>query len=76
MMGWSESDMTRLKQLVLSGASVRKCAVVLSKPVLFVRNQARILGTPFPDAAPVALKYQIFSERKNDHQILAESRWR
>ncbi len=45
---WTEEELTRLRQMIESGASPARASVVFRRTLLSVQNQARKLGAPFP----------------------------
>jgi hypothetical protein len=46
---WRPDDIERLKQLVASGVSAARAAVVFRRSIVSVKGQAKRLGFPFPD---------------------------
>jgi hypothetical protein len=46
---WTEEDNERIKAFVAKGVSVFVAAAALKRNTISVRNQARRLGTPFPN---------------------------
>jgi hypothetical protein len=46
---WTEEDNERLKAFVHQGVSIFRAATAFKRSIISVRNQARRVGTPFPD---------------------------
>lgn len=46
---WTAEDLERLKQLVASGVSAARAAVIFRRSIVSVKAQAKRLGFPFPD---------------------------
>jgi GcrA cell cycle regulator len=46
---WTSADIERLKQLVASGVSAARAAVIFRRSIVSVKGQAKRLGFPFPD---------------------------
>jgi hypothetical protein len=47
---WTEQELVRFRQKVLSGASVTRCSAAFDRPSNSVRNQARRMGIPLVGA--------------------------
>lgn len=45
---WTEAECERLVDLIKSGCSVARAAVIFKRSISSVQNRARKLGTPFP----------------------------
>lgn len=46
---WTAADIERLKQLVASGVSAARAAVIFHRSIVSVKAQAKRFGFPFPD---------------------------
>jgi hypothetical protein len=46
---WTAADIERLRQLVRSGASAARAAVIFRRSIVSVKAQAKRFGFPFPD---------------------------
>lgn len=46
---WTAADIERLKQLVASGVSAARAAVIFRRSIVSVKAQAKRFGFPFPD---------------------------
>lgn len=46
---WTAGDIERLKQLVASGTSAARAAVIFRRSIVSVKAQAKRFGFPFPD---------------------------
>ncbi len=46
---WTAADIERLKQLVASGVSAARAAVIFRRSIVSVKAQAKRFGSPFPD---------------------------
>lgn len=50
---WTEEDSTRLVELVRSGVSAARCAVIFKRRITSVQKEARRRGCAFPDIRAV-----------------------
>lgn len=50
---WTEEDSARLVELVRSGVSATRCAVIFKRRITSVQKEARRLGCGFPDTRAV-----------------------
>lgn len=46
---WTAQDIERLKQMVETGVSAQRAAVVFRRSIIAVKTQAKKCGFPFPD---------------------------
>jgi hypothetical protein len=46
---WKPEDLQRLQELVASGVSAARAAVMFRRSIGCVKAQAKRIGTPFPD---------------------------
>jgi hypothetical protein len=46
---WTAADIEHLKQLVASGVSAARAAVIFRRSIVSVKAQAKRFGFPFPD---------------------------
>jgi len=46
---WTAADVERLRQLVVSGVSAARAAVIFRRSIVSVKAQAKRFGFPFPD---------------------------
>ena len=46
---WTEEENERLKAFVAQGVSIFRAAAAFNRTIISVRDQARRVGTPFPD---------------------------
>jgi hypothetical protein len=53
---WTEADNERLKAFVAQGVSIVRAAGAFNRSLMSVRNQARKLGTPFPQMRAIRKK--------------------
>jgi len=50
---WTDDEVAKLSSMIEQGASARRVAVALKRPLDSVKNRARDLGKPFPKEADI-----------------------
>jgi len=53
---WTDEENERLRAFVMKGVSIIRVAVVFSRSITGVRNQARKIGAPFPHMRELSKK--------------------
>jgi hypothetical protein len=63
---WSDEHLKVLRELLRSGVSPLRAAVILKRSTVSVKDKARLLGTPFPDARKLGRSAKVAAAAPSD----------